>query len=128
MLIAAVVAMVVTVALGLWLASLHLIPEKPPQRVPVVGIVHALAGATATGALLLALRGPPRGVQTGAGSFGWIAFGTMALALLGGLTVLGLHLRRRGAPSLVIAAHALLGITGGVVMAAWYASPSSYGH
>jgi len=127
MLVIAISAMAVAVCLGLWLSALHLIREEPPKKIPVAGIVHAMAGATAVGTLLFALRGPPRGVHTGAGGFGWTAFVMLALALAGGVTILSFHLRRRGAPVLLIAMHGMLGIAGGVMLAAWWASPVSFG-
>jgi hypothetical protein len=66
-------------------------------------------------------------VHTGAGGFGWTAFALMALALAGGVTILTFHLRKRGAPVLLIAMHAMLGIAGGVMLSAWWASPVNFG-
>ena len=128
MLIAALAAMVVAVCLGLWLSALYLIREEPPKGIPIVGMIHGTAGAAAVVLLYLALQGPPRGVHTGGGTFGWISFVFMAMTLAGGVTILTLHLVRRGAPTLLIAAHALLGITGGVMLSAWWSSPVSFGH
>jgi hypothetical protein len=127
MLIAAMFAMVIAVFLGLWLGALYLIHEEPPKHVPRVGMVHGAAGATAVALLLLALQGPRRGVHTGAGGFGWTAFTLMALALAGGVTILTLHLRKRGAPTLLIAMHAMLGVAGSVMLSAWWSSPASFG-
>jgi hypothetical protein len=128
MLIAAIAAMTLALCLGLWLSALILIREEPPKSIPITAMVHGTAGATAVVLLLLALRGPPRGVHTGAGGFGWTAFALMATALLGGITILSFHMRKRGAPSLLIAMHAMLGIAGGVMLSAWWASPASFGH
>ena len=127
MLIAALVAMLTAVCLGLWLSALYLIREEPPKKIPLAGMIHGTAGAAAVGLLLLALRGPPRGVHTGAGGFGWTAFALLAVTLAGGVTILTYHLRRKGAPTLLIAMHAMLGIAGGVMLSAWWASPASYG-
>jgi hypothetical protein len=127
MLIAAISAMAIAIVLGLWLASLHLVREEPPKGIPITGVLHGSAGAASVVLLLLALRGPPRGVHTGAGGFGWTAFALMVLALAGGITILSFHLRRRGAPALLIAMHGMLGIAGGVLLSAWWASPASYG-
>jgi hypothetical protein len=120
--------MCIAIVLGLWLGSLYLVREEPPSGVPLIGMLHGSAGAAAVVLLFLALRGPPRGVHTGAGGFGWTAFWLMALALAGGVTILSLHLRRRGAPTLLIAMHGMLGIAGGVLLSAWWASPVSFGH
>jgi hypothetical protein len=127
MLIAALAAMLAAICLGLWLSAMYLIREEPPKTIPVTGMLHGAAGLAAVALLLLALRGPPRGVHTGAGGFGWTAFGLMAAALAGGLTILTFHLRRKGAPTLLIAMHAMLGIAGGVMLSAWWASPVSFG-
>jgi hypothetical protein len=90
-------------------------------------MIHGASGLAAVVLLGLALRGPARGVHTGAGGFGWTAFGLMATALAGGVTILTFHLRRKGAPNLLIAMHGILGIAGGVMLSAWWASPASYG-
>jgi hypothetical protein len=126
MLIAALSTMGVTVCLGMWLGALYLVREEAPKRIPITGLVHGSAGALCVLLLLLALRGPPRGVHTGAGAFGWASFGLLATALLGGATILGFHLRRRGAPTLLIAMHGMLGAAGGILLAAWWASPVSF--
>lgn len=128
MLIAAIAAMCITVCLGLWLSAVILINEAPSRKTPPVALVHGLAGSVTVVLLLLALQGPRRGVQTGAGGFGWTGFVMLALALAGGLTILTLQLRRRGAPTLLIAFHAMLGIGGAIMMSAWWASPVSYAH
>jgi hypothetical protein len=127
MLTASLTVTTIVVLLGLWLSSLHLIREEPPRTIPVTGMVHGAAGAVAVVLLLVALQGPRRGVHTGAGGFGWTAFALMALALAGGVTILTFHLRKRGAPVLLIAMHAMLGIAGGVMLSAWWASPVNFG-
>jgi hypothetical protein len=127
MLIAAISAMGIAVCLGMWLSALYLIREEPPKKLPITGIVHGSAGFAAVALLLIALQGPRRGVHTGAGGFGWTAFVLMAAAFLGGVTILSFHLRRRGAPSLLIVMHAMMGIAGGVMLSAWWASPASFG-
>jgi hypothetical protein len=66
--------------------------------------------------LLLALRGPARGVAVGAGSFGAVAAGLFAVALLTGIGLL--LLRRKG---VVMAIHAGIAITGYVMVMAWVA-------
>ena len=127
MLIAALAAMGFTILLGMWLGALYLIREEPPKRIPVTGLLHGSAGVLSVVLLLLALRGPPRGVHTGAGAFGWTGFALLAAALAGGVAILTFHLRRRGAPTLLIAMHGMAGVAGGILLAAWWASPVSYG-
>jgi hypothetical protein len=126
MLIAAISTMGFTICLGMWLGALYLIREEPPKRIPITGIVHGSAGAICVVLLLLALRGPARGVHTGAGAFGWTSFVFLAIALAGGAAILSFHLRRRGAPTVLIAMHGMLGLAGGILLAAWWASPVSF--
>jgi hypothetical protein len=65
---------------------------------------------------LLALRGPPRGVDAGVGSFGTISAGLLAGALLTGLVML--LLRRK---TTVMTIHAGIAIIGYVLLLAWNA-------
>lgn len=64
--------------------------------------------------MLLALRGPARGVAAGVGSFGTVAAALFAAALLTGGVLL---LRRRS--GLVMAIHAGIAITAYVILLAW---------
>ena len=91
----------------------HLQAARPPLA---AGIAHGLAGAAGLVALLFALRGPPRGVAAGVGSFGTVSAVLFAVALLTGIILL--LLRRRG---VVIAIHAGIAITGYVLLLAWNA-------
>jgi putative copper export protein len=68
-------------------------------------------------ALLLALRGPARGVAAGAGSFGVTAAVVFAAALATGVVVL---VTRRNGPAVTMAIHSGLAITGYVLLVAWY--------
>ena len=85
--------------------------SRPPL---IAGIAHGTIGAAGLAILLLSLRGPPRGVDTGVGSFGTIAAILFAAALLTGAALL--LLRRKGT---VMAIHAGLAITGFVLLLAW---------
>jgi hypothetical protein len=85
--------------------------SRPPLA---AGIAHGTVGAAGLLVLLLSLRGPPRGVDTGVGSFGTIAAILFAAALLTGAALL--FLRRKGT---VMAIHAGLAITGFVLLLAW---------
>lgn len=85
--------------------------SRPPLA---VGIAHAAVGAAGLTLLLLALRGPARGVAVGVGSFGLVAAGLFGGALLTGVGLLLLH--RKG---VVMAIHAGVAITGYVLLMAW---------
>jgi hypothetical protein len=98
--------------LALW----HLRGPEVTTRPPLIaGIAHGLLGATALAALLVALQGPPRGVESGAGQFGTVSAVLFAAALITGIALLLLH--RKG---LVMAIHAGIAITGYVLFLAWY--------
>ncbi len=85
----------------------------PGRRWPP-GIAHGVVGAVGLVVLLLALRGPARGVAAGAGSFG-----TAAAVLFGAALVIGvaiLWLRRK---AVAISVHAGFAIVGYVLLLAW---------
>jgi hypothetical protein len=104
-------AVVVGSALALW----HLRAAEGGARPPVAaGLTHGVIGTIGLGMLLVALRGPPRGVGAGVGSFGTVSAVLFAGALLSGIVML--LLRRRG---LLIAIHAGIAISGYVLVLAW---------
>jgi len=104
------VAVVAGTGLGLW----HLWATDTGSRPPVaIGIAHGIVGAIGLAVLLLALRGPARGVESGVGSFGLLSAAMCGAALLTGLVFL---LRRS---SVVMAIHAGIAITGWVLLLAW---------
>ena len=84
-----------------------------------LGIVHALLGACSLYVLLLALRGPPRGVAMGVASFGRIAAGLLAFALLMGIFFAALRLSAKPVPGLIIGVHVTIAISGIVMLAAY---------
>jgi hypothetical protein len=127
MLIAALGVISAAVLIGLVLGSLYMIKEEPPPRVMLAGWAHGALGALGVALTLLALRGVPRGVKQGAGSFGWLSGTILGLTLAGGLLILIIHLRRKQVPTLLIAMHATLGIAGYVMLAAYFSMPISYG-
>jgi hypothetical protein len=97
--------------LALW----HLRAAEGARRPPLVaGIAHGGVGAAGLTLLLLALRGPPRGVEAGVGSFGSVSAVLFAAAVLTGILLL--LLRRKG---IVMAIHAGIAITGYVQLLAW---------
>jgi hypothetical protein len=112
------------VALGLGLVSVAMIGRDDLSRRAVpVAHVHGAIGLMALAAVLVALRGPPRGTHSGAGSFGAVAAALLGGALLAGLTILAAHLRRRPVSALAIGLHASLGVAGFVILAAFYGAP-----
>ncbi len=104
--------------LGLLLVTLSQVAPST-FRLAWPGAVHGLVGLAGFGLLLAGLRGPPRGVQQGAGSFGLVAAVFVGLALLGGAFLAGARLRRQPPAVLVIGVHATLGVAGLVMLAAY---------
>jgi hypothetical protein len=84
-----------------------------------IGLLHGLIGATGLALLLFLLRGPPRGVAMGAGSFGIIAATLLAAALALGLSIPQMYRRGPRLAGLLIAAHASLAISGYAIFLAW---------
>ncbi len=111
--------LVIVGLLGSALAALALRSEAAPSRWWPLGAVHGLLGAAGLVMLVLAQRGPPRGAAMGVGSFGRIAAGLLAMALVAGLTIVVARLRYPRVPGLMIGIHATLAITGVVVLAAY---------
>ena len=114
MLNVAFIVLVVAVVFGSILALPYL-RESAAAPVPV-GALHGLIGIGGLALLALALRGPPRGVGQGVGSFGLIAAILLVLAALAGLLQFVLRLRGRRLPSPLIGLHAMLAIGGFVVL------------
>ncbi len=85
----------------------------------MLGAAHALLGACGLLALLFALRGPPRGVAMGVGSFGDVAASLLVFALLVGLGIAAMRLRARPILGLVIGVHVTIAISGIVILAAY---------
>lgn len=112
----AVWVLTIAVAAGTVLAFWHLRAADGASRPPLAaGIAHGIVGLVGFAFLLLALlRGPPRGVAAGVGSFGTVAAVLFAGAALSGVVLL--LLRRQ---TVVMAIHAGIAITGYVLMLAW---------
>jgi hypothetical protein len=112
---AAVWILTVAVAAGTVLALWHLrVSDDVKAPSLAVGIAHGVVGAVGLGVLLLALRGPTRGVDAGVGSFGAVSAGLFAGALATGIGIL--LLRRK---AIVMTIHAGIAITGYVLLLAW---------
>ncbi|MDR3528934.1 MAG: hypothetical protein P4L90_00040 [Rhodopila sp.] len=111
----AVWILTIAVAAGAALALWHIRAAEGTARPPLAaGIVHGIIGGAGLAVLLVALRGPARGVEAGAGSFGTISAVLFASALLIGLVVLAL---RRN--TVVMAIHAGIAIFGYALLLAW---------
>lgn len=108
----------IAVLLGNVLAVLHLREGATPPPWPL-GTLHGLIALAGLGLLGLALRGPPRGLDQGTGSFGAIAATLIALAALVGLAQLAGRLRKRRLSGILIGIHATLAIGGFVILLAY---------
>jgi len=111
------------VLLGAILATLHLRADGasrlPSWFLGPAGAMHGLLGAAGLAVLVLALQGPVRGAATGTASFGTIAAILLATAFAAGLGIALAHLRRARPPGALIGLHALLAISGVVILAAY---------
>lgn len=120
-LFASLVVLAATVTLGLALVLLH--GMRRLGLVWLLGPLHGLAGVSGLVLLVLALRGPARGVAYGAGGFGTMAAVLLGLTVLAGLVVMRVR-QRKGDPMLAIGLHATLAIFGFVVLAAYASVPA----
>lgn len=118
MLFLAFALVLVAAAFGGALVWMNLAPGRAAPPWPY-GMLHAVLGAAGLAVLLLALRGPPRGEAMGVGSFGSIAAWLLAVALLMGLVLLSTRLRHRRLTSGPVGIHAMLAISGVVILAAY---------
>lgn len=107
------------VALGSVLATLHLRGKNAPAAPWPLAATHGLLGIGGLCCLILSLGGPPRGVELGVASFGAIAAVLIALAASAGLGVLLLARLARRRAGLLIALHAMLAVSGFVLLAAY---------
>jgi len=106
------------VVLGSALAVLHLLPQRP--AIPLwLSAPHGLLAMSGFIVLVLALRGPPRGVASGAGAFGMIAAALLALAVAAGGCTLGCRLLKTPVAGLLVGVHATLAIAGFAFLAAY---------
>jgi len=118
MLTASFIILVVAVLLGALLAVMHMREHAAPPAWPL-GALHGLIAIGGFGGLLLGLRGPPRGLDQGTGSFGIIAAVMIALAALAGAALLAARLRGRKLSGALIGVHATLAVSGIVMLAAY---------
>jgi hypothetical protein len=121
MLTAAFVLLGVAVLLGAGLAVLELRAASAAAPAPLKA-AHGLLAVAGFVCLLLALHGPPRGITSGAGSFGGIAAVLLGAAALIGGTILVAHMRKTRRTGLLIGIHATLAVSGFVILAAYVLS------
>ncbi len=118
MLEVSVVLLGLTVLCGAALVLVSLAaPGKPPSR--LLATSHGVGAFFGYGLLLLALRGPARGVATGTQSFGITAAVFLLLAAALGVASLMVHRRQRRLPGFWAGAHATIAITGYVILAVY---------
>jgi len=120
MLTAAFLILAIAVLIGTVLAILHARGETA-QAVPwALGALHGLIGIGGLGLLLLALRGPPRGLDQGTASFGMIGAVLIALAATVGLAIFRAFRMKRGhRAGTLIGIHATVAVSGFVILAAY---------
>jgi hypothetical protein len=119
MLIAAFVILSTAVLLGTVLAILHFRSQGAVAPAwPFAGI-HGLLAIGGFGCLLLGLRGPPRGLATGTGSFGTISAALVGLAALFGAGMLATRLINRRVPGIIVGVHATFAVSGFVFLATY---------
>lgn len=114
----AVIAFGIVVLLGGVLAvQLLRAPTQPPSR--ILAWLHGVAALVSYGMLIVALRGPARGVATGTQSFGVVAAVLLLLAAFLGIASLAAHWRRRRISGIAIGIHASVAIAGYVILAVY---------
>jgi hypothetical protein len=119
MLIAAFISLGAAALLGTLLAVRYLRTETGAAAPWPLAALHGVFGIGGLCCLLLALRGPPRGLDRGTSSFGTASATLIALAALIGVWVLATHLRKRRRAGGLIGLHATLAVSGFVILAAY---------
>jgi hypothetical protein len=119
MLLAAFIILGIAVLLGTTLAVLHLGGRTGAAPPWPLAAAHGLVGVGGLLCLVLALRGPPRGLDQGVASFGAIGATLIALAALAGGGILVTHRRKGRRAGGLIGVHATLAVSGFVVLAAY---------
>ena len=119
MLIAAYVVLGTAVLLGSGLAVMHLRSDGAVAPPWTLAALHGLVGVAGLGCLLLALQGPPRGLDSGTATFGTIAAALVAAAALLGAGFLAARLRGRAPSGSLIIGHATLAVSGFVILTAY---------
>lgn len=119
MLNAAFYILLIAVLVGSLLAVMHF--SRTGEKLPPwpLAALHAAMALGGFGLLLLALQGPPRGAGEGTSAFGSIAATLFVVAALFGGGLLAGRLRRRPPGTTLIGLHAMIAITGFVILMAY---------
>lgn len=116
MLNAAFYLLAIAVVVGALLAVMHFAKTGATLPPWPLAALHALLALGGFGLLLVALQGPSRGVDQGTGSFGTVAAALFVVAALFGGGLLAGRLRRRPPTTTLIGIHAMLAVTGFVIL------------
>jgi hypothetical protein len=103
-------------------AALALVGAKAVGKPPSAWLasLHGVLAVSGFAILLAALiEGPVRGSATGTQSFGTIAAVLLLLAACLGIASLVLHIKRRRLPGFWASAHAVIAVSGFVILAAY---------
>jgi hypothetical protein len=119
MLVTAFAILAVVVLLGSVLAVLHLRMNGLAAPPWPLAALHGLLAISGLCCLVLALRGPPRGLDQGTASFGIIATALITLAALAGAGLLATHILKRRIAGIMLGIHATLAVSGFVILAAY---------
>jgi hypothetical protein len=119
MLNAAFYVLAIAVIVGALLAVLHFTRAGTALPPWPLAALHALLALGGFGLLLLALQGPPRGGDQGTASFGAIAAALFVVAALFGGGLLAGRLRQRPPGTTLIGLHAMVAVTGFVILMAY---------
>src|ERR1700739_1498759 len=117
--VVAFIIVAIAVSLGSALGVMHLQSEGRTTPPWLLTVVHGLFGLGGFGCLVLALRGPPRGLDQAIGSFGMIAAALIALTALLGVSFAATRLLNRRPAAILIGIHATLAVSGFVILAAY---------
>jgi hypothetical protein len=117
--VAAFIIAAIAVLSGSTLGVMHLQSEGRTAPPWLLAALHGIFGIGGFGCLVLALRGPGRGLDQATGSFGVIATALIALTALLGVSFFATRLLKRQPAGILIGIHATLAVTGFVILAAY---------
>jgi len=121
MLTAAFALLAFAVALGVLLGVLHMREAAGLPAWPLAAL-HGFFAIGGLALLVLALRGPARGTSQGTAGFGIAAAALLTAAALVGAALLAGRLRKGRVTHGLIALHAMIAVTGFIVLAAYFSA------